>query len=391
MGREEQVSKFAKLLSDALAGDSFVKLVLGKYRGDEDELKRAAVRRVAVKGEDCLSFVYSYEAKDVTKNFAIPEGLDLILGLIGREFKSANLFTLSEDAQIIFSRKGKCKLSVSGPSHTGLPSKGHDHKKARLIDPASPFLEALRITDAKHRVRPSMSRKWKQINKFLEVFQGAFSSSQLAGKGELSVVDFGSGKGYLTFAVHDYLQKILEVEPHVVGVERRNDLVGLCNGAAGQLLMSGLSFSQGDLHSYAPGEIDIMIALHACDTATDEAIYMGVRAGAGIIMCSPCCHKEMRKQIRSPEILEPMLKYGIHLGQEAEMVTDALRALLLEANGYATQIIEFVSLEHTGKNKMLLAVAHSEPVDRDCLLSQINTLKDFYGIKTQHLEQLLGQ
>ena len=387
---EEQVGKFAALLSEAFEENTFVRLVLAKYRGEEEGLKRVVVRRVTLKEEDSLSFVYSYETKDITKNTSIAEGLETIGGLIGSSFKNANLFCLTQDVQILFSKKGKCKWRTNEPSHTGLPSKDHDHKKERLIDPASRFLSELRVTDAQHRVRPSMSRKWKQINKFLEVFQGAYSSSKLAEKDCVDVVDFGSGKGYLTFAVQDYLRKNSENTLNVTGIELRPDLVGLCNSAAKKLGADGLSFHQGDLGSYTADSIDIMIALHACDTATDDAIYMGIRAGAEIIMCSPCCHKEIRGQIKSPKILEPMLKSGIHLGQEAEMVTDALRALLLEANGYRTQIIEFVSLEHTGKNKMVLAVAHSDEVDKDGILKQVEQIKDFYSIKTQHLEGLLG-
>ena len=132
-----------------------------------------------------------------------------------------------------------------------------------------------------------------------------------------------------------------------------------------------------------------MIALHACDTATDQAIFMGIQANAGIIMCAPCCHKEIRHQITSPTVLEPLLRFGLHLGQEAEMLTDTLRALQLEAHGYTTQLIEFVSLEHTSKNKMLLATQHNTPVDKEAIQAKMDALKSFYGIKTHSLETLL--
>jgi hypothetical protein len=132
-----------------------------------------------------------------------------------------------------------------------------------------------------------------------------------------------------------------------------------------------------------------MIALHACDMATDYAIHLGIRAGASIIMCAPCCHKQIRPQMQSPELLKPMLKHGIHLGQEAEMVTDSLRALLLEASGYETRIFEFVSLEHTSKNKMILGVKGSGVVKQAEILAQIREIKEFYGIREHCLETLL--
>ena len=133
-----------------------------------------------------------------------------------------------------------------------------------------------------------------------------------------------------------------------------------------------------------------MIALHACDTATDHALHAGIRAGAAIIMCSPCCHKELRPQLVAPALLQPMLQHGIHLGQQAEMVTDSLRALLLEAEGYTTQVFEFVALEHTSKNKMILAVRREAGTDRGAARSQIDAIKAFYGVREHCLETLLA-
>jgi SAM-dependent methyltransferase len=205
------------------------------------------------------------------------------------------------------------------------------------------------------------------------------------------VVDFGSGKGYLTFAVHDHL-RCQGRDARVAGVELRPDMVSLCESAARTLHAEGLRFIEGDVRTHDPGPIDVMIALHACDTATDHAIHLGLRGGAEIILCSPCCHKEVRPQLMSPQPLRPLLKHGVHLGQQAEMLTDTLRAMLLEACGYETQVFEFVSLEHTNKNKMILAVRRAgdiDPAARETLLSQIRDIKGFYGVREQCLETLL--
>jgi hypothetical protein len=187
------------------------------------------------------------------------------------------------------------------------------------------------------------------------------------------------------------LQNTLRRPAQVTGVELREDLVRLCNRAVQRLGLDGLAFEQGNVRTHAAGPIDVMIALHACDTATDHAIHRGIRSGASVIMCSPCCHKQLRPQMHSPRLLQPMLQHGIHLGQEAEMVTDSLRALLLEAQGYETQVFEFVSLEHTSKNKMILAVRRSAPAPRDELLRQIHDIKAFYGIREHCLETLLNE
>jgi SAM-dependent methyltransferase len=267
---------------------------------------------------------------------------------------------------------------------------GHDREKKRFLELNRPFLQDLGVTDQQGQLIPSMSRKWKQINKFIEVFSHAFASSRLAGAdAPVRVADFGSGKGYLTFAIHDYLANSLQRQAQVTGVELRPDMVELCNAAAASLEHPGLVFECGDVRSVVPSEIDVMIALHACDIATDYAIHMGIRSGASIIMCSPCCHKQIRLQIQSPALLKPMLQYGLHLGQQAEMVTDSLRALFLEACGYETKVFEFISLDHTNKNKMILAVKRAEPVDPAELLARIEELKAFYHITEHCLETLL--
>jgi SAM-dependent methyltransferase len=235
-----------------------------------------------------------------------------------------------------------------------------------------------------------MARKWKQINRFVEVFAHALDSSPLAQAKTLHVVDFGSGKGYLTFAVHDWLRQVRGVDAQVTGVELRPDMVALCNDAIARLGIQGLHIEQGDVRSYTPARLDVVIALHACDTATDHAIHLGLRAGAEIIICSPCCHKELRPQLLSPHPIAPILQHGVHQAQQAEMLTDGLRALLLEAQGYDTQVFEFVSLEHTNKNKMILAVKRRQPKPAAPVLAQIAAVKAFYGIRQQRLEQLLA-
>jgi hypothetical protein len=344
-----------------------------------------------VRGQDCLSFVYRHPTKDITRNVPIGEGLDLIREKLGEEFKSAHLFSVDETAQIEFSKKGHARMSISKPVCATIPPHDHDHAKTRMIDPSRPFLAALGLANDRHQVLPSMSRKWKQINVFLDLFHRAWERSGASGSGAVRVVDFGSGKGYLTFAVYDHLRSALGVDAQMVGIERRADLVEFCETVARRLGMPGLSFHQGDVASHPVGSMQVMIALHACDTATDLAIHAGIRGGAKVIMCAPCCHKELRPQMVIPPVLEPLLESGVHLGQEAEMLTDSLRALWLEVSGYEARVFEFVSLEHTSKNKMILAVKRVSPAPPEPILQKILALKDFYGIKTHCLETLLRQ
>ncbi|CDF93306.1 MULTISPECIES: SAM-dependent methyltransferase [unclassified Pseudomonas] len=383
-------AEFIELLQASLDQNAFIKLVLAKHVGDEADLQRLIIKQLTVKEQPCLSFVYRYKTRDITKNFPLAEGVATIAALLPASFKNAHLLAVTDEAQLEYSKKGKPSLFKSKPQQLReVPSVEHNREKNRFLDLSRPFLADLGVTNHKHELIPAMSRKWKQINKFIEVFSHALTSSPLALDKPVRVSDFGSGKGYLTFAIHDYLRNTLQAEGVVTGVELREDMVRLCNEAAARLEHPGLSFQHGDVRSVAPSAVDVMIALHACDIATDYAIHMGIRSGASIIMCSPCCHKQIRLQIQSPALLKPMLQYGLHLGQQAEMVTDSLRALFLEACGYETKVFEFISLEHTNKNKMILAVKRATPIDPAELLVKIQELKAFYHITEHCLETLL--
>ncbi|QBZ88475.1 SAM-dependent methyltransferase [Pseudomonas viciae] len=383
-------AQFVELLQTSLEQSAFIKLVLAKYVGDEADLQRLIIKQLTVKDQPCLSFVYRYKTRDITKNFPLTEGVATIAALVPASFKNAHLLAVTDEAQLEYSKKGKSSLFKSKPQQLReVPSAEHNREKNRFLDLSRPFLADLGVTNHKHELIPAMSRKWKQINKFIEVFSHALTSSPLALDKPVRVSDFGSGKGYLTFAIHDYLRNTLQAQGVVTGVELREDMVKLCNEAAARLEHPGLSFQHGDVRSVAPSAVDVMIALHACDIATDYAIHMGIRSGASIIMCSPCCHKQIRLQIQSPALLKPMLQYGLHLGQQAEMVTDSLRALFLEACGYETKVFEFISLDHTNKNKMILAVKRAEPMDPTELLAKIQELKAFYHVTEHCLETLL--
>ena len=375
----------------ALAEQPFTKLVLSKPRAAAGDLVRVTVRPVVLKGEAQLSFVYTHRTRDITKNLVPDDASTTLRALLTDSFANAHLLTDAEEVQLLTSKKGKQTLLRHPLTARAEPARaGHDREKQRYIDLNQPFLTALGVTNEQHQLVPAMARKWKQINKFVEVLDHALSQTALKQAASIDVVDFGSGKGYLTFATHDHLRHTLGLPARVAGVELREDMVTLCNDAVRALALDGLRFEQGDVRTVVPPKIDIMIALHACDTATDHAIHTGLRAGASIIMCSPCCHKELRPQLLSPHPLRPILKHGVHLGQQAEMLTDGLRAMLLEACGYDTQVFEFVALEHTNKNKMILAVKRAQPAaDADALWQQIADLKGFYGIQAQCLETLL--
>jgi len=384
-------AQFLDLLSAALYGNTLVKLVLARHIGADPTLQRIIAKPVQVKGQPNLSLVYRHQTRDITRNLPLDQALALVAELLPASFRNAHLFDAEGEQQLTFSKKGKPMLQRHGAQapREAATSTGHDREKKRHLELSRPFLRDLGVTDAQGALIPAMSRKWKQINKFIEVFEHALANAPVPAEQALRVADFGSGKGYLTFAMHDYLRNTLGREAQVTGVELRQDMVDLCNAAASRLEHPGLEFQCGDVRSVVPEAIEVMIALHACDIATDYAIHTGIRCNAAIIMCSPCCHKQIRPQLHSPGLLQPMLQYGLHLGQQAEMLTDSLRALYLEACGYETKVFEFISLEHTNKNKMILAVKRKQPVEAGALLEKIAQLKGFYGVQEHCLETLL--
>ncbi|WP_295873161.1 SAM-dependent methyltransferase [uncultured Zhongshania sp.] len=395
----EQIQYFLDQYQQAFTDNTLQRVVLSKYQGDEAGLNRVTIRPVLLKNALALSFLYEYQTRHVTKNLSLNESLALLTKELPEHYKNAHMLSETKEIQLRFSKKGKAlinehrvKGAKSGLAQPDLSqNRAHNREKHRFVKQDRPYLAALGVTDAQGQIIPAMSRKWKQINKFIEVLSGAIENTRLVERQEIHIADFGSGKAYLTFAVHDYLSDTLAVKPQVTGVELRQGLVDLCNQTAAKLALQGIKFEQGDVQHFAAQNINIMIALHACDTATDYAINMGIRSNADIIMCSPCCHKQIRPQLKSPSILAPLLQHGIHLGQEAEMLTDGLRALLLEAHGYDTQVFEFISLEHTNKNKMILAQKRKVPRDNHAILTQIAELKRFYGVKEHCLEELLNQ
>jgi len=414
--RPDDAQRFLQRLRASLDDGSFSKLQLARPVGADDAtLDKLLARRVALRGQDQLQLVWRHQTKDITKNLPLDAALALLGTLLGAPFRHAHLLTRQHDIQLAMDKKGRWALrvgrlaaapasadnaanadaAVAGAGTADASAAAHNRAKPRALALDTPFLAALGICDAQQRLVPAMARKWRQINKFVEVLGHALDSAGLdaARRADqpLRVLDFGAGKGYLTFAVHHHLLQ-RGLLPDVSGVELRDDLTALCNSVVATLGLAGLRFITGDVRSHAAPAIDVMIALHACDTATDVALHRGIRGGAAVILCSPCCHKELRPQIKSPPLLQPMLRHGIHMTEQAEMLTDALRALLLQAAGYDTQVFEFISPEHTGKAKMVMAVRRAQPLaaaQAAALRAQAAELMAFYGVRSQYLAALL--
>jgi len=388
------IENFIEKFSESLSKETFVKLVLGNYKGQDAHLQKIIIRLIETKKGLRLFFLYRYDTRDTAKNYDFKEGITLVKQFLGTDFFSGHLFTTENDFQLDIGKKGKSRLNVGKPTFKTKPSLSHNKEKRFLINPNAFYLKALGITTDKGTIRDKQHDKWKQINKFVEILASVYEQMKenllVSGDDVLHIVDMGSGKGYLTFGTYDYFRNIRQIKSKVTGVDAKVRLVEFCNSVARASEFEDLTFVHGFINDYEINKVDILIALHACNTATDDAIFKGIKAAAKAIVVAPCCHQEIRPQIKPPNILKNILKHGVILERTAETITDGLRALLLERSGYSTKIFEFVSAEHTPKNNMIVAIKKRGKTENiNQIQEQIEGIKDFYGIKSQHLEKLL--
>ncbi len=387
----DDITKFIAEVKRSLTGKTFVKLTLSNYKGSEARLQKVAVRPIETKKGGRLLFQFRYETRDVVKNYDPHESVRAIGSLLDSGFRSGHLFTTAKDFQLTIGKKSS-KLFSGKPTFTTTPDTGHDHSKKTHIDPNAFYLKALGIATDAGEIRAQQQDKWRQINKYLELLSDLVDKSPLKDKRDLRIVDMGSGKGYLTFAAYDYFANTRGLRVTMTGVDTKSEIVEMCDQLARSGEFEGLNFVVGSIADFDVGNVDILMALHACDTATDDALFKGIKGQAAIIVAAPCCHKEIRRQITPPELLRDILKHGSMLEREAETITDGLRTMLLEWSGYSTKIIEFVPTEHTPKNNMIAATRNpaARTAEAERLREQIAAVKEFYGISEQRLENLLA-
>ncbi|SDC58793.1 class I SAM-dependent methyltransferase [Pedobacter soli] len=390
--------QFIAALKASFNAGTFVKVSFGNYKGTEEALKQILMRRVVIKREDKLAFTYRYKTRDVVKNYNLDEAISLVTAYLDNGFKIGTLFTTEKDLILEELNNGKVVLRESKASGKAVPSASHDQEKVRLIKADSkPYLTELKITDAEGKVFKNAQDKFRQINHYIEILSALIK--ELPAGTIKKVADMGSGKGYLTFALYDYLHSVLQLETEVIGVEYRQDMVDLCNQVAAKSDFAQLSFVQGTIEDYQANDVNLLIALHACDTATDDAIFKGIKANAELIVVAPCCHKQIRREMeknKAKNDVSFLTKYGIFLERQAEMVTDGIRALILEYFGYKTKVFEFISDAHTPKNVLVVGVKRAESLKTKAesekqaeILEKIKASKAYFGIDYHHLERLL--
>ena len=406
MNLDPQLLLWLEAVSAAFKDNSLIKITVSKpvthantdanvARNPADQtyadLKSVDVRPVLIKREMKLSFTYHYKTRDIVKNYGLTDATNVLAQFLAGVFKGARLYTGKVDMGLTV-RGDAFHLETSKPTQQ-LNDAAHNKAKNHLISGGGkPYLQALGITDGLGQVLKTAQDKFRQINKYIEIIDGLIRHLPPQ---KLRIVDMGAGKGYLTFALYDHIINTLKMECEITGVEFRADLVKLCNKIASDSGFSGLNFAEGTIAGHDCGNADIVIALHACDTATDDAIAKAVVAEAEIIIVAPCCHKQIRREMKaSSEIgdLDFLLRFGTYQERFSEMVTDGLRAQWMELSGYDVKLFEFISDAHTPKNVMIVG-KKLETKRSNAELSKIaDSIADTtrrFGIGMHQLERLL--
>ncbi len=341
------------LISQVTENQTFIRCIWSNPRQTSD-CKKIVMRPILIKETLFYQISKTIGTKEYHQNLSLAE-LQIWISENCHIFKQFQLFTTTEDYHALINKKGKSTIKKSPPSLTLPASLSHNRQKKYILDTPSsmPFLKELGLMDDQGQIKPSKYDKYKQINRYLEIV--ADSITEVPEK-KLRIIDFGCGKSYLTFALYHYLTVLLEKEVEVIGLDLKADVIAFCNDLAKKLGYTELYFQVGDIGKYTTNQpIDMGVSLHACNIATDAALEKAIRWGSKIILAVPCCHHEAYTQIQNDD-LNPILKHGILKERIAALVTDGLRAQILETVGYKVNMIEFIDMAHTPKNILIKAI-----------------------------------
>ncbi len=368
------------LLGRLLVEDGLADAVLSNPRHRAELVRRVTVKPVVLRG--ALRFQLTSHLRDraTDENLAPAEAARQLEELLRKGYRQGLLRSPETEHQVLVSRNGEVKILSRARAAAAPPADlAHDRRKRRLLEEGrpNPLLVELGVMNARGKVRAQRYGKFRQLNRFLELVDDVVG--ELPHGRPVRIVEAGSGKAYLTFALYQHLRDARGFELDVLGLDLKADVVADCNALVARLGYERLRFEVGDVAGYElEGEADLVISLHACDTATDAAIERAIRWQAKVILAVPCCQHELMPQLRS-EQLDALLEHGIVRERLAALVTDSLRAKLLELAGYRTQILEFVDLEHTAKNLLIRAVRRPGR-DRERLAREYVALRDALGV-----------
>lgn len=368
-----------KLVMDIFEEQALINATLSQLRKREGQLySKVQIKPLLLKNKLHYQFAYHQNNKVIHENLEPDQAASTVITLFEETFRQGMLYTPEADYQILISKKYKVSILTRSPSKKEVDL-SHNRKKKYVLEDGRPipFLIELGIMSEEGKVHARKYDKFKQINRFLEMVEDVMPS--LPEDRPITIVDFGCGKSYLTFALYHYLAVKQKRQIQIVGLDLKADVIEHCSQLAKNLGYQDLKFLVGDIAEYNELEqVDMVVTLHACDTATDAALDKAVRWGASVILSVPCCQHELFSQMEA-SIMNPLLSHGILKERFAALATDSIRAKLLDIMGYRTQLLEFIDMEHTPKNILIRAV-RGQAGDRDKLWEEYTAYRDFLHV-----------
>lgn len=382
-------------VEQCLQEGSLKKAVLsGPLQTSDSDPRRVDIRPVVIKKKHLFQFSYRLGNQEVHRNLNATEAAQEFRGLAGHRFRHGLVQTKDAEWTARFGSDGHCVLRKAQLPVTEVLPSGHDKTRQHLLADGQtiPFLIATGVMSKKGRVHAKQFSKFRQINRYVEFIRDVIP--RLPTDGPIRVVDFGSGKSYLTFAVHYYLTQILGRRVEITGLDRREDVIHKCRSIAAQLSLAGIEFRVGDIADFSPeSPVQLAISLHACDTATDDALAVAVSWKSDVILAAPCCHHELASKLTRDRV--PVIsQHGILHERFAAMATDAVRASLLETVGYQTSVMEFIEMEHTPRNLLIRALRRSTdglPATDRNERQRLQTFSDEFGLPPLQLQRKLEE
>ena len=419
MDENNTFNALTQLFREFCPNGTFRKMTFSDKRKKSLAFQKVTLRPIQAGGRLCCQAEYTYPKKVTHQNLPLAEAADFCLQLCTDTFKQINIFTETEQIQVLAAKperpairrrpaanavehlgslpigSGSAPRPLQSPrapaSVPGAPILSHNRQKHYRIPDGVPcdFLIRLGVMSPEGKVFPKAYAKFRQINRYLEIVEDVFPA--LPKDRTLRIIDFGCGKAYLTFAIYYYLKVLKGRDVEIIGLDLKEDVIDFCNQVAADLGYQELKFLKGDIADYTSDHADMVVTLHACDTATDYALINAVKWNTKVILSVPCCQHELFKQIKN-DLHQPMLKHGILKDRLTEYLTDGLRGLKLEACGYNVAMIEFTSLEHTARNILIKAVrsnavGSAAKAKKEAAQRQYEALRDFYHVHPT-IEQL---
>jgi hypothetical protein len=379
----------SKFIKNLIFGKHFILAEFTKT--SRPRIEKVILRPVEIKGKEMMQISYQDGIKDTTKNFFGRLAHQKVGEVLKMEFRNVSIETKEENITLEISDKGKIKMTKKRVESREL-SRTHDKQKSHILNPNQryDFLVETGVQNQDGTINAEHRKKFAQITEFLKIVDETIDKKSFPG--QFTIYDFGSGNAYITFAIHYYFQEILGIKVKTVGVDEQKALVDRANERAKNLKWNMLSFVESDISSLRlTDQPDMVISLHACDTATDDALFQAIQNQAKYIFAVPCCHKYMQENLprqKFPRPLHQVASHGILLQRTCDIVTDTFRAVILRIMGYKTDVFEFVDSTHSAKNIMIRGIKLPHGVDVKTYKREYEDLKNFWGV-TPYLEKFV--